>query len=238
MANILEWPYLALVPEAVSINLVPFTRSGGRAIGGGKTAIRTDIGFWEIEFSGVQLFDRPNFKAFDAISAILGGASGRIAVPIYSNESAPFANGVEIWPFSVKHSDGAGFSDGSAYLQMPIAVQSSGVTPIGAGIISLNAINADSDLSGVKFSYNHALYQTGELISKIGNISTVRITPSIRETIPANADLNFSRPTCVCRLADDDSMVRGVDPSRLQRVTVKFQEDTDYWSRLAVGLDV
>lgn len=90
---------------------------------------------------------------------------------------------------------------------------------------------------GVRFSYKHALYETGPVISVDGDIWEVPISPTVRELIPAGADLEFDRPTCLCRLSDDRGMDVVQDAiSKNANPNVSFVEATDYWNRLALGL--
>jgi len=151
-------------------------------------------------------------------------------------DSAPYASGKEEPLIEVPHSDGSSFSDGSQYQQNAISVVSVGVTAIGATVMSMRLINGAADLSGVRFSYNHALYQTGQVVSVEDDIWTVRITPSVRELIPAGADLEFDRPTCVCNLMEDAGMQRSMNADRFERASVSFVEDTFYWNQVALGL--
>ncbi len=233
---VIVWPEKLLSPLECRAYLVPFTRSGGRTLGGVKPSTRTDLGHWRIDIIGVPMHGQDKRRTWDAISAYLGGSSGRIAVPAWAMDSAPYASGKEEPLIEVPHSDGSTFSDGSEYQQNAISVVSVGVTAIGATVMSMRLINGAADLAGVRFSYNHALYQTGQVVSVEDDIWTVRITPSVRELIPAGADLEFDRPTCVCNLVEDDGMQRSMNADRFERASVSFIEDTYYWNMVALGL--
>lgn len=230
------WPAELLCPLESRAWLVPFTRSGGRTLGGVSPATRTDLGFWRVDLAGIPLHGVDRRRAWDAIDAMLSGAAGRIAVPAWSIDSAPYASGREEEPGALPHEDGAVFSDGARYSQGAISVLSYGVTGVGATVISLRLVHGAADLSGVRFSYRHALYKTGQVLSVDGDIWTVLVTPSIRETIPAGADLEFDRPTCLCRLAEDTGLRRSITAERFERTNASFVEDTDYWYLLAKGL--
>lgn len=238
MVDILVWPRAVLRPEECRANLVAFTRSGGMSVGGGKASVRTDLGFWSVELVNIPIAKTGQRKAWDAITQILGGSSGRMAIPVWGRDTAPYESGEYEAPVISPHSDGSLFSDGSGYVTNAISAVTVGTTPIGATQITINVIKGGSDFTGVKFSRNHALYQTGQVISVVGTVWTLRISPSIRETIPAGSALNFDQPTCLCRLVDDRGMDRGTNADNYTTATVKFQEDTDYWGRLAAGLSV
>lgn len=230
------WPEKLLSPLECRAYLVPFTRSGGRTLGGVKPSTRTDLGYWRIDIMGIPMHGRDRLRSWDAIDTYLGGASGRIAVPAWAMDSAPYLSGKEEPLIAVLHADGSTFSDGSMYQQNAISVISVGVTAVGATVMSMRLINGAADLSGVRFSYNHALYKTGQVVSIEEDIWTVRISPSVRELIPAGVDLEFDRPTCVCNLVEDAGMQRSINADRFERASVSFVEDTDYWNRVALGL--
>ena len=236
MTDILKWPRNLLVPKECRPNIVPFTRTGGRSLGGVSPSVRTDLGFWSIELNGILLASRAKMKTYEAIKDILSGSAGTIAVPIYAPDRAPYVGGIYQEPVLVTHDDGTTFSDGTSYQQGRISIVTEGVTPIGATTISVRIIAADDDLSGVFFSYQHALYRTGRELGRDGDVVTLKISPSIRQTIPDGADLNFDEPDCLCNLAADRGMDNGSNIDRYDLVSLTFNEDTNYWNQLALGL--
>lgn len=238
MAEIIEWPICVLRPQQASANLVPFTRTGGRSLGGVEPATRTDLGYWAIDYAGVvmQNRNRDQWQTWQAIRQHLSGRAGLIAVRVRSSLSAPYVSGAFEPVTDIEHDDDTMFDDDTPYAQGAISIVTDGVTPIGATTIKLRRINAANDLVGVRFSYNHALYETGPVISRSGNVWTVPISPSIRAEIPDGASLEFDQPTCLCRLAED----RGMDIeqnaiSKNSLPSVSFVEATDYWNALAVA---
>lgn len=236
---IIVWPHCRLRPQQMAVNLVPFTRSGGTTLGGISTAVRTDLGFWKIDYAGVVMQNRKReqWQTWQAIRQLLAGRSGLIAVPVRASLSAPYASGSFEDAPEVPHSDGSTFSDGTEYVQGAISIVTVGVTPIGATTIRLRIIKGAANLVGVRFSYKHALYETGPVISIDGDIWEVPISPTVRELIPAGADLEFDQPTCLCRLSDDRGMDVVQDAiSKNANPNVSFVEATDYWNRLALGL--
>lgn len=237
MAEILVWPHELLQPENTIADVVPFTRTGGRVIGGAKPAYRTDLGHWRIDLENVLVSSPEQRRAWDAISTYLGGSSGRIAVPIWTLDSAPYANADCGWEedILVPHSDGTPFSDGTGYMQSPISIISHGVTGIGATVMSMRIINGAADIAGTRFSHRHGAYKVGQVLDITGDIWTVRVTPSIAALIPAGADLEFHRPTCVCNLEADTGMRRGMRHDGVELLSVSFIEDILYWNEVAEG---
>lgn len=236
MADIIFWPRDLLIPKECRPNLVPFTRSGGRSIGGIMPTVRTDLGYWTIDLNGILLNTSAKMRTFEAIKSGLSGVSGRLAVPVYASRRAPYLNG-EFEPLgSVPFSDDSAFDDDSEFSQGAISILSVGATPIGATSIRLRLINASGDLPGVFFSFNHALYNTGRILEQDGEVYSVSISPSIRELIPDGSDLEFDRPTCLCNLASDTAMSSGENVEGYDLVSVSFVEDTHFWNQLALGL--
>lgn len=232
MADLLHWPGDLLTPLECRPNPNPFTRSGGRSLGGVKPAVRTDLGFWTIDLVGVPVHSADQRRTWNAIRRHLSGSAGVIVVPAWSLDTAPYASGEFEAATVLPHDDDTLFDDDTGYEQSAISVVSDGVTPLGATTIRLRIINADTNLVGVRFSYEHALYETGPAIEINGDIWTVSISPAVRALIPSGADLEFDRPTCVCRLADDRGMDGGVDAVPFERRSVSFVEATDYWASL------
>ncbi len=203
-------------------------------MGGVERAVSTDLGFWSIELTGFVVYSREQRKTWNAIRQDLNGKAGYVAVPAWSFDTAPYVSGEREFPTEVEHDDDSLLDDDTAYLQAAISVVSVGATPIGATIIKMRVINADSDLSGSRFSYAHALYEAGPVIETDGDIYTFPISPSVRALIPDGSDLEFDMPTCMCRLADDRGMDAGVDPSEIEQRSVQFEEAVDYWKLLAL----
>jgi len=239
MVDIIHWPFCVLTPQQVQANVSAFTRSGGKSLGGVEPVTRTDLGYWAIDYTGVVMRNRykDQWRTWQALRTKLGGRGGLVAVRVPSALSAPYVSGLFEPAEETPHSDASPFSDGSEYDQGAVSIVSDGVTPIGATQVRLRIIKAASDLVGVRFSYNHALYETGPVLDVDGDVWTVPITPSVRELIPSGAALEFDQPTCLCHLAEDrgmdvtqDAIAKGARPN------VSFTEATDYWNQLALGL--
>jgi hypothetical protein len=161
------------------------------------------------------------------------GKAGLVVVPVQSVHSAPYASGSYQDPVSAPHGDGTSFSDGARYRQGVIDIQMSSFAPLGATIVTLRQVNAES-VSGIRFSYQHALYETGPIIREVSEgVFQVPIAPAIRMAIPAGAMLEVDEPTCLCRLADDRGMDQQEGISILYRRSVTFDEADDYWNDLA-----
>ena len=94
MTDPLVWPICVLKPLQIQLNPVPFTRSGGRTLGGVQRSTRTDRGHWSIVYRGVPLGDAARPRCWSAIRTGASGMAGRLAVPVWSFDSSPWADGV------------------------------------------------------------------------------------------------------------------------------------------------
>ncbi|EPE98618.1 hypothetical protein [Rhizobium grahamii] len=239
MVDIVHWPFCLLTPRQVQANVVAFTRSGGKSLGGVEPVTRTDLGYWQIDYGSIAMRNRyrDQWQAWQAIRSKLGGRSGLIAVRVPSSLSAPYVSGKFEQMDEVTHGDNSLFDDDTDYVQGAISVVTTEIAPIGSTEIKLRIINAASDLVGVRFSFNYALYETGPVTDITGDVWTVSISPSVREVIPVGSTLEFDQPTCLCHLAED----RGMDVTqdaigKNASPNVSFIEATDYWNQLTLGL--
>lgn len=236
MSDFIMWPAELLTPSEILANQVPFTRSGGRTINGIERATKTDRGFWHIAMVDVVLHEKAQRRTWNAIRTALNGRSGLLVVPVWSFDTAPYSSGDIEGDVLVPHSDGTSFSDGSLYRQGSISVRVVDNVPMGATSVKLQALSAENDLVGIRFSYNHALYETGPANSISGTIWDVAIFPAARAPIPAGSDLEVNLPTCLVHLEDDRGMDISLNAIQITERSVSFVEATDYWSDLAAGL--
>lgn len=235
VVNFTHWPANLLPARDIEANPVPFSRTGGRTLGGLERPIRSDKGYWTFSYR-FQLSSQAQRRAWNAIRTQVSGRAGLLVMPVWSWDTAPYPTG-EIEPdVLVPHSDGTPFSDGTLYRQGSISVRSVDDVEIGATSMRLRVFDAEPDLAGVRFSYNHALYETGPASLVSGTFWTVELFPAVRAPIPAGADLEFNLPTCLVRLVGDRGLDVSMNPSGISEHGVAFNEACDYWSDLAAGL--
>jgi hypothetical protein len=229
----LRWPDAALEPGQILANPAPFSRSGGKSLGGIERAVRTDRGFWKIAFKGVLLRTAAQRRSWNAIRTTLGGMAGVIAVPVLSIDTAPWLAGTSDGWFPTTFSGGATFSDGTRWMTRGIVVNMATAAAIGDTSVTLTLVRGLTELAGVRFSYRHALYETGRVTLVDGDDWTVAVSPAIRAPIPAGAPMELDRPTCLVHLATDDAMDASVTAGLFDRADVAFTEAVDVWNDLA-----
>jgi hypothetical protein len=235
VVDFVTWPADRLPARSIDANPVAFSRSGGRTIGGRQRVIRSDRGYWSIAAS-FQLGSTVQRRTWNAVRTGLGGMAGLLILPVWTWDTAPYASGEFEGEILTPHSDSTPFSDMALYAQNSIVIESADAMPIGATTMRLAIVEAEADLAGVRFSYQHAMYETGPASLVSGDIWTVPIFPPVRAPIPAGVELEFNLPTCLVRLADDRGLDMSMNPSGISEHTVQFNEATDYWSDLAAGL--
>lgn len=231
--TILIWPHALLVPASISANPVPFTRSGGRSLGGLERSTRTDRGWWTIDYKGVPLFDVTRRRVWNGIRVSLLGTAGQIAIPVWSFDTAPWLPGSKHGFVLTSHSDDTSFSDGSDYSQPYTIVEMATAAALGATSVTLRIVAGIEELTGTRFSYRHAFYELGLPTLVDGNLWTLPIFPAIRAPIPIDVRLNFAMPTCLVRLAKDNGMDVVLSTGSFDLMNVSFVEDVAYWNSLA-----
>lgn len=231
----LLWPHTVLQPARIDVQKVPFSRSGGPTLTGVSRSTRTDYGYWRFDYRGVTLGSAAQRRLFNAIGVHCGGMAGLLAIPVWSHDSAEWpvgaVNGVILTPYS----DGTLHSDVTYYSQTAVAIENVNLAEIGDTEITLRAVFNITELAGIRFSYNHALYETGMPTLIDGDEWTVPIFPAIRADIPADAELEVALPTCLVTLAADREMDAALQAGRVDQFDVSFVEATDYWVDLALA---
>lgn len=135
----------------------------------------------------------------------------------------------------VAHSDGSTFSDGASYRNEPALLQMEEQAQIGSTVVKLRGLQEGLSLSGIRFSYFHALYESGPVIEKNGDVIQLPIFPAVRAKIPAGALLNVSEPTCLMHLASDNQMDMEFGLSPVTNKSLSFVEAIDYWDEEAAS---
>lgn len=237
MTDIIHWPAELLTPTSSPFDPTPFTRSGGRSLGGLARYTRTDRGYWtgslnSIVFRRGLQFDQA--RAWNRIRTDLGGQAGLIAVPMCSTRVWASPGFTDFSPGLYPHDDETPFSDETEYYEGAVRLEMAAFAPLGSTVVTLRRLTG-SVIEGVRFSYQHAMYETGSLIEQTAeNTYRVPIFPAIRQAIPVDAWLEADRPTVLCRLASDTAMDIEFPGAAMPRPSVSFVEAVDVWNDLAL----
>lgn len=235
MDSVIHWPHqLFEMKGKPAFHQCSFTRTGGRTLSGRELVTQTDLGFWRATFANIMVManNLRHEEAWNAIRVALQGRAGLVIVPAFHVGSR-----VQLLARSqeglTNFSDGTTFSDGSSYFSEPALVRMEEEAQIGATVVKLRALKPGLSLTGMRYSYLHALYETGPVIERQGDVVQVPIFPATRARIPAGSLLNITMPTCLMHLTTDREMdlSHGVSPVTLK--TINFVEAIDYWDRIA-----
>ena len=229
----LHWPLDVLRPAQILPNVVPFSRTGGVSLGGIERVVRTDRGWWTIAYKGITLGSPAARRAWNSIRTKLAGRAGTLSVPVWSFDAMPWRSGAVHGHLLSTNSDDSAFSDGARWATRGNLVELATEAAIGDTSVTLRLVYGPADLSGIRFSYEHALYETGAATDIDGDEWTVPVFPAIRRAIPADAGLEVDMPRCLVRLASDAAMNTSFNVSRGDKVDVAFVEDVATWNDLA-----
>lgn len=235
----ITWPTAILKPQSSPFDPRPFSRSGGRTLGGVSRSVRTDRGYWVGSYNNILLRkpSRPaQRRTWNAIRTYLGGTTGLVAVPVCSTGVWSAAGFKDFSAGRVPHDDGTPFDDGTLYSQGLVDIEMASFAPLGATVVTLRLIHAPT-ASGVRFSYQHAMYDTGRILSQpSADTYQVEIFPAIRMPIPAGSKLEADEPTVLCHLATDNEMDIDIGISPMSTASVSFVEAVDVWNDIALGV--
>ncbi|WP_152986629.1 hypothetical protein [Pseudovibrio sp. POLY-S9] len=235
MTNVIHWPHSLFASQGKpSFQKRPFSRSGGMTLGGRELVTQTDLGFWRARIPNIVLRRRDlrHEEAWNAIEVALHGQVGLVIVSV-SHVGSQVQKLAKQARSYVPHADETGFSDDTFYASEPALVQLEEQATLGSTVLKLRGLQSGLRLSGIHFSYLHALYNTGPIIETVGDVVRVPIFPAIRAPIPAGTLLNVTEPSCLMKLASDNEMNLDFSSSSFTRKTVNFVEAIDYWDKVS-----
>lgn len=209
MTDTLRWPR-ALAPRTVAFNPRGMTISGPIALNGQSQVVAGDAGYWVATLGLLSIATPGAIKKFRALRAQLDGGASHILVPAFDKKSAP-------WPYAggppenenqpQQWSDGAGFSDGSAWYNPAILIYLAEAAELRAGRIVIDIANAGAVEGGEYFSLvGGGMHVVKRVVSASGTERTIDIWPPLRGAVPAGRRCEFERPVCKMRLLSDEEM--------------------------------
>lgn len=233
-------------PQSMAFDVVANAIDGGRNLAGQSISSEiTGGGFVTAVYRDCYGQEREAHEYFNWLSARLTGSFRFINVPLKTDWMGPFPM-VDRSPFfrvtGVPHSDGALFSDGSGYSQVPVfGVVRSATSSL--GIISIRLYGAYRQLRWSDwFSIYHETkgwrsyrYWEVQSVSAEGSevVSgatlsyrdyTLAIQPSLREAVVVGQRVEFSRPRFVAKLAPGEAIPWEVKSFWVAQPTFSFVE--------------
>lgn len=206
----LYWPRRLLSPRKVTPEPVYATSSGGRSLTAVEQIVATDAGYWSIVLDEIPLVSAAQKKVWRAISVLLEGRYGTIAVPIY-DYGAPWPTAAQSEITGIPFSDQSLFSDESGFSQPQISATVNADVLLGAATVEINLVYGAVLEAGQHFSVVNQLYRIKSITSVVGAVTTLTVWPPVRVAMTAGGVAEFDDPRQLCRLATDGEMMSGAD---------------------------
>lgn len=196
-----EWPFDDLKPRDIAIIPCAAPIGGGVSLTGKEPTIDSGAGFWRFVLGAIPIKTRANILLWRALEAALEGRAHTIAIPIYDGKRAPWES-----------------TPGGT-----ITAESDSDVPEGSTQVNIVQTSIGEIEVGMHFSANQRMYRIKSMDAESGVLSC-QIWPKTREEIPAGTALDFRRPVCIMRLAQDDGMALTLDGLMRGEATVEFVE--------------
>jgi hypothetical protein len=184
-------------------------------ISGVVQALRTDGGgLVKIDYAGINLRNADLQRAWEAWRVELGGGAELVNVPALSLARAPrpLQGGrlARVGALHVGNDLDPYFPEVVGY-GAPIIVATINPAGLRATSVTINVAQGSRVVGGQVFEITHPtfgkrIYQTGRILSRSDQSTTVSIWPPLREAIPSTAHVNFDWPCLTCRLVPDSDI--------------------------------
>lgn len=201
--TVYNWP-ADLAPRGVSFVGRGRTVMGAATLSGQSQVASYDAGSWVARLSTVNAGGTANVKAYRALLAKLEGGAHQVAVPVFDLANAPWPNPggaagnlVADQPWD----DSFYFDDGFGWAEPAIEVTLSAAASARATNISVTKTTIGTVRGGEYFSIADHLH----ILLNEEDDGTWHIWPPLREDVALGVALNFDRPVCRMRLAEESS---------------------------------
>ncbi len=191
------WPQCGLVPQAISVNVTTPSVSPGRAFSGAEQLVQAEAGFWTITYENVPVKTKAEDLLWREIESKVNGRAGVICVPVYEGKLS----------------------------STPIAATVAGDWDAGAVYIGIEQTAGATLRAGMQGTAGEWLYRIKAVLGSVGDVTSVKIWPPLREAVADGLTLDFNTPTCRCRLATDQEMDLKLGLLRFGSKTINFVED-------------
>lgn len=195
------WPFDDLKPRDIGIYPVAAPIGGGFALTGKEPVTDSGAGYWRIVLGAIPVKTRTNILIWRGLEAEAEGRGRTFAIPIYDGKRAP-------WPDL----------PGGAIDAEAVADVQAGATGIQISPISIGDLEP-----GMHFSVADRLYRIVRVDGESSVFDCI-IWPPVRDAFPAGMALEFRRPLCRVRLANDLGMSLDLDGHKRAEVSVEFVE--------------
>lgn len=228
----LTFPAHLFNPASVKMGRVGQVVTSPGTISGVVQALRTDGGgLWSINYGDMILRTLDQVRAWRAWEGELAGGAGVVNVPVLDLRFAPrpLQGGRLARPGSLRvGSDLDPYFPEVVDYGSPVVVATIDAAILRATTVTINVAQGSRAVGGQTFEVNHPtkgkrVYQTGRVLSRNGQSTTLQIWPPLREAITAPVSINFDWPCLTCRLVPDGDISPDISFGRAS-VTAQFIE--------------
>lgn len=169
--------------------------------------VQSDAGRWRAAIEFPPMKSNTKARLWRAMLAYMQGRANAILIGPYDTSNVPGVLAGTADPNPVYHSDGSGFSDGSAYYQAMTPAEVVGAVASGATSMTIDMLAGHDIEPGHYFSVIDRLYiiRAAEEDADTSDRWIVNVWPPVREAIAAGAIADFDRPLCRMRMENDDT---------------------------------
>lgn len=224
----LYWPRRKLCGPVRSIDPVFRNTSGG---GGRGPVVASDAGVWKASLGPIPVLQRQGYDGialWQAISALLEGRAGEIAMPVETRGRRPLPAGVSDDVIDAEaqtgHDDDSLFDDGTGYVDGGIEVELAADAALRATTLFLAKGDCGTLAPGMDFSIGVRLYRIRTVVEQTAASATVTINFPLREAAAAGMFCDFALPVCLMRLASDQEMDLAIERNKRALPTVNLVE--------------
>lgn len=225
----LTLPVQLLNPTSVQPMQMGRTITSGESLSGITDFISTDGGgFWMLRYSGIQIFERDQLKAWRAWENHMGRGATDILVPFVETELAPelIAGGRPLLPSNLLPTTDDPYFPETIARASPHVIATVSGAPLRSMTVNIE-VQQGAPLTGGDsvFAVNHPnkgrhCYRIERRLSE----NNFRIWPPLREAITGVTAADFDWPTCLMRLVPDPSQFADVEIGRYADVSLTFRE--------------
>lgn len=217
----LEFPYSALKPRNVRVDIIGGVISGGLSNSGQQQIVNaTGGGLWAVTMDGFTIRTPEQIREWRKIQ--YGSQSGVVPVNISLCESRTMPAG------GAPHSDLTPFSDGSMYRVFDVTAETVASAALRATSITAAFDGGAEPVGGELFSIEyadgyHSLHAVTGVVPSGSNYVLSFVTP-LRASAAAGISLQFKHPKVTTRLASADAMSMTVNNGRFASPSAVFVE--------------
>lgn len=218
-------PTAVLPPQSLLFTLINRSTSGGLGVSGTEQVVISGAQRWRAKYV-TRIVNVQQRLLLHSMLALSDGRANPWIIPVCAGFQ--IFTGSDMVPVALSDtplSDGSKFSDGSEYVGGPSAIAVS-TGSVRAVSLTIQMSDRTPPLPGMHFSTSDdMLYRIASVQKTDLNLYSVNFRPGLRSAVTVGDVLDFSRPRCRMRLANDNSGDIDLELLRFAPATLEFLED-------------